>query len=133
MGGGSGVGPLAELARAARARCRRARRWWWCAAPTRGCATQIEALPAAARRPASARSGFTHEVDVLLEACDVVVSKAGGLTCAEALVKGAPLVVFRPTPGQEVRNATLLETAGAAVHARHRRGGGARGGPPARR
>ena len=61
--------------------------------------------------------GFTDEVDALLEACDVVVSKAGGLTCSEALIKGAPLVVYRPTPGQEVRNAEFLEAGGAALHA----------------
>jgi processive 1,2-diacylglycerol beta-glucosyltransferase len=56
-------------------------------------------------------------VDLLLEACDVVVSKAGGLTCSEALVKQAPLVVFKPTPGQEERNADFLERGGAALHA----------------
>jgi processive 1,2-diacylglycerol beta-glucosyltransferase len=61
--------------------------------------------------------GFTDEVDVLLEAADVVVSKAGGLTCSEALIKRTPLVIFRPTPGQEVRNAQYLESGGAAVHA----------------
>ena len=56
-------------------------------------------------------------MDALLEACDVVVSKAGGLTCSEALIKRAPLVIFRPTPGQEEANAAFLATAGAAVHA----------------
>jgi processive 1,2-diacylglycerol beta-glucosyltransferase len=61
--------------------------------------------------------GFTLEVDQLLEAADVVVSKAGGLTCSEALIKRVPLVVFRPTPGQEVANAEYLEAGGAAVHA----------------
>jgi processive 1,2-diacylglycerol beta-glucosyltransferase len=45
------------------------------------------------------------------------VSKAGGLTCAEALVKRAPLVIYRPTPGQEVANAEFLEAAGAATRA----------------
>jgi processive 1,2-diacylglycerol beta-glucosyltransferase len=44
-----------------------------------------------------------------------VVGKAGGLTCSEALIKRAPLVVFKPTPGQEVRNARFLVSAGAAV------------------
>ena len=60
---------------------------------------------------------FTSDVDLLLEASDLVVSKAGGLTCAEALVKHTPLVVFRPTPGHEVANAQYLESSGAAVHA----------------
>ncbi|MEY4374816.1 MAG: hypothetical protein RL760_983, partial [Candidatus Eisenbacteria bacterium] len=41
----------------------------------------------------------------------------GGLTCSEALIKHTPLVVFRPTPGQEVSNAAYLEAGGAAVHA----------------
>ena len=54
---------------------------------------------------------------MLLEACDVVVSKAGGLTCSEALIKRAPLVIYRPTPGQEVANAAFLVRGGAAVHA----------------
>jgi processive 1,2-diacylglycerol beta-glucosyltransferase len=61
--------------------------------------------------------GFTHDVDALLEACDAVISKAGGLTCSEALVKRTPLVVFKPTPGQEVSNAKYLVSGGAAVHA----------------
>src|SRR4029079_4199171 len=60
--------------------------------------------------------GFTQEVDVLLEASDLLVGKAGGLTCSEALIKGTPIVIFKPTPGQEVRNAEFLEHHGAAVH-----------------
>ena len=75
------------------------------------------ASPAPREPGASARSASPRDVDVLLECCDVVVSKAGGLTCSEALVKRTPLVVFKPTPGQEVRNAEYLEAAGAAVHA----------------
>jgi processive 1,2-diacylglycerol beta-glucosyltransferase len=61
--------------------------------------------------------GFTREVDAWMEAADVLVGKAGGLTCSEALIKGVPMVFFRPTPGQEVRNADFLAASGAAVHA----------------
>jgi processive 1,2-diacylglycerol beta-glucosyltransferase len=75
---------------------------------------EIDQLPAG--RTGRIRTlGFSQEVDVLLEACDAVVGKAGGLTCSEALIKRAPLVVFKPTPGQEVRNAQFLASAGAAV------------------
>ena len=77
---------------------------------------QIEALGVASAGRVRALA-FTPHVDLLLEAADLVVSKAGGLTCAEALVKHTPLVVFRPTPGQEVGNARYLEAGGAAVHA----------------
>ena len=115
MGGGGGVGPLAELAQRLAALPQGPFVVVLCGSNDR-MRNRIAALPAAqagAVRPL----GFSHDVDALLEACDVVVSKAGGLTCSEALVKGAPLVVFRPTPGQEVRNAEYLEAGGAAVHA----------------
>src|SRR5262249_56999621 len=46
------------------------------------------------------------------------VTKAGGLTCSESLAKQVPLVIFRPTPGQEERNSEALTTAGAALRAR---------------
>jgi len=115
MGGGSGVGPLAVLA---------ARLALLPALPEVivGCGTnerlRAEVDDLATRMPGRVRSlGFTDQIDLLFEACDVVVGKAGGLTCSEALIKRAPLVVFRPTPGQEVRNAEQLEAAGAAFHA----------------
>jgi processive 1,2-diacylglycerol beta-glucosyltransferase len=115
MGGGSGVGPLAELAERLAALAQRPRVIVVCGTNQR-LRREVESRPAA--RAGRVRAlGFSHEVDVLLEACDVVVSKAGGLTCSEALIKQAPLVVFKPTPGQEERNAEFLERGGAAVHA----------------
>ena len=115
MGGGAGVGPLAELAERI-ARLPGGPVAVVVCGTNQGLLGEVERLAAAF--PGSIRAlGFTGEVDVLLEACDVVVSKAGGLTCSEALIKRAPLVIFRPTPGQEVRNAEYLEAAGAALHA----------------
>jgi processive 1,2-diacylglycerol beta-glucosyltransferase len=52
--------------------------------------------------------GFTHSVHTLMSVADVVVTKPGGLTCAEALAKGLPMVFLTPIPGQEVRNARYL-------------------------
>jgi len=115
MGGGAGVGPLAELA-ATLARLALQPQVVVVCGTNQRLLAQIRAMPET--RDGKVRAiGFTHEVDVLLEACDVVVSKAGGLTCSEALAKRTPMVVFRPTPGQEVRNAEFLEASGAAVHA----------------
>jgi processive 1,2-diacylglycerol beta-glucosyltransferase len=115
MGGGAGVGPLAELAQRLAALP---------AAPqvTVVCGTNAALQREVARLPAARDGrvtplGYTREVDALLESCDVAVSKAGGLTCSEALIKRTPLVFFRPTPGQEVRNAEFLVRGGAAVHA----------------
>jgi processive 1,2-diacylglycerol beta-glucosyltransferase len=115
MGGGSGVGPLAEVAVKLSALAARPQVLVMCGM-NRRLRTKIEALPEA-RAGLIRALGFTREVDVLFEACDIAVGKAGGLTCAEALAKGIPLVFFKPTPGQEVRNAQYLEAAGAAFHA----------------
>jgi processive 1,2-diacylglycerol beta-glucosyltransferase len=48
----------------------------------------------------------------------VIATKAGGLTCSESLAMQTPMVVFRPTPGQEEKNSLALSVAGAAVRAR---------------
>ena len=115
MGGGGGVGPMAEMAERLAALPAQPQVLVLCGtnAALRG---EVEAL--AERFGGRLRAmGFTHDVDQLLEAADLLVSKAGGLTCSEALIKHTPLVVFRPTPGQEVSNAAYLEAGGAAVHA----------------
>ena len=115
MGGGSGVGPLVEVAASLAASRLKPRVIVVCGTNHR-LRDEIDALPEALSGQVRTL-GFTHEVDGLLEACDVIVSKAGGLTCSEALVKGTPLVLFRPTPGQEVRNTQFLEGEHAAIHA----------------
>jgi processive 1,2-diacylglycerol beta-glucosyltransferase len=115
MGGGGGVGPLAGLAERIASLALEPQVLVVCGT-NRRLRDEIDRLPLG--RIGRIRTlGFTHEVDVLLEACDAVVSKAGGLTCSEALVKHVPLVIFRPTPGQEERNAEFLESGGAAIHA----------------
>ena len=115
MGGGGGVGPMTEMARRVAGLAIRPQVVVVCGTNVRLQRELSQLSEASAGRVRAI--GFTHEVDVLLEAADLVVSKAGGLTCSEALIKRAPLVVFRPTPGQEVRNARYLEQGGAAVHA----------------
>jgi len=54
-----------------------------------------------------------------MHAADALVTKPGGLTTAEALVARTPMVLSRPLPGQEERNARFLSEAGAAMRAQH--------------
>lgn len=115
MGGGAGVGPMAELAERLADLPAQPQVLVLCGT-NEGLRARIEAL-AEGRDGRVHAMGFTPHVDVLLEAADLLVSKAGGLTCSEALIKHTPLVVFRPTPGQEVGNARFLESHGAAVYA----------------
>ena len=66
-----------------------------------------------------ARFGFVKNVEELMSAADIIVTKAGGLTVSEALTKRVPLVIFRPIPGQEEENAIYLEGIGAGRAARN--------------
>lgn len=59
--------------------------------------------------------GFTTQMDELMAAADVVLSKPGGLTTSEALARGAAMAVVNPIPGQESRNSDYLLENGAAI------------------
>jgi processive 1,2-diacylglycerol beta-glucosyltransferase len=52
-----------------------------------------------------------------MAAADVAVAKPGGLTSAECLAIGLPMIVVAPIPGQEERNADYLLECGAALKA----------------
>jgi processive 1,2-diacylglycerol beta-glucosyltransferase len=59
--------------------------------------------------------GFTDQIDELMAAADLVVSKPGGLTTSETLARGAAMAIVNPIPGQESRNSDFLLENGAAV------------------
>lgn len=59
--------------------------------------------------------GYVENIHKLMAASDIMVSKAGGLSCAEALATGLPLFILDPLPGQEERNSRFLTSVGAAV------------------
>jgi len=52
--------------------------------------------------------GYTDRAQLWMEACDVLLTKPGGLTITEAAVKGVPLVLTAPIPGCETRNAAYF-------------------------
>ena len=51
---------------------------------------------------------FVENVYDYMHAADVFVTKPGGLSTAEALVARVPMVLCKPLPGQEERNARVL-------------------------
>ena len=63
-------------------------------------------------------TGFTRDMAGWLRACDLVVSKAGPGTIAEATCCGAPLLLTSHLPGQETGNAEIVTRAGAGRRAR---------------
>lgn len=59
--------------------------------------------------------GYSDRVHLLMGISDLIITKPGGVTVSEALVKKLPILIIPPIPGQEVRNASFLEDNGAAV------------------
>lgn len=114
LSGGYGVGPTLELLRA-------------CVADPPPCQLLVVAgrnpqLEAAARQAVAAGAaltatvhGFVDNVDAWMDAADLVIGKPGGMTTAEALAKGRPMMIVEPIPGQEQRNAEWLLENGAAI------------------
>lgn len=58
---------------------------------------------------------YSDRVADFMDASDFIITKPGGMTAAEALVKGLPMLIISPIPGQEERNAHFLLNNGAAV------------------
>ncbi|MBF0484757.1 MAG: hypothetical protein HQL25_08655 [Candidatus Omnitrophica bacterium] len=59
--------------------------------------------------------GFMKNVDEYMDAASIIITKPGGITTAECLVKGLPMAIVDPLPGQEMRNTDFLIKNGIAI------------------
>lgn len=114
-GGGQGLGDLADAVSAivaAQAPC-----------TVVAVAGRNAMLEATLRRIAAAATGmtevrvlgYTNAMHALMASADLMVGKPGGLTTTEARAMSLPMLLLRPIPGQEERNARMLVGRGAAV------------------
>lgn len=53
---------------------------------------------------------FTNQVALYMDACDVLLTKPGGLSSTEAAVKNVPFVHTAPIPGCETKNASFFSS-----------------------
>ncbi len=58
--------------------------------------------------------GMVDNMHEFMAACDIIITKAGGLTTTESLVSNIPIIYFNIIPGQEGKNAKLFESHGIA-------------------
>jgi processive 1,2-diacylglycerol beta-glucosyltransferase len=59
--------------------------------------------------------GYTDEMHKWMQMSDIYIGKPGGLTTAECLASGLPMVIVAPIPGQEERNSDHLLEKGIAI------------------
>ncbi len=57
---------------------------------------------------------YTDKINELMDISDLLITKPGGMTISEALVKGLPIFIISPIPGQEEGNANFLLRSGVA-------------------
>ena len=58
---------------------------------------------------------YVDNINELMGISDLIITKPGGVTTAEALAKELPMIIVRPIPGQESNNTNYLIAKGAAV------------------
>jgi processive 1,2-diacylglycerol beta-glucosyltransferase len=116
MGGGLGIGPLERMMRTLESV-----RVPLAAVVITGRSARSERRVLTAAQsvsyPVRALS-FVDNVYDYMHAADAFVTKPGGLSAAEALVARIPMLLCKPLPGQEERNARILSEAGAALRVR---------------
>jgi len=122
VGGGEGLGPVADIARALAARLARERA---AGEPPAGqlvvvCGRnqrlQDEMLAHAWPVPAVVK-GFVENIWDYMAACDCIITKAGPGTIAEACALGMPMVLSGYIPGQESGNVPYVLKNGVGVYA----------------
>ncbi len=81
---------------------------------------QLVRRRSAFRHPIRIR-GFVQDVVALMHRASLLITKPGGLTAAEAMAAGLPMLLIRPLPGQEKNNTEVLVRHGTAIPVRRDR------------
>ena len=63
--------------------------------------------------------GLVKNMEELMAISDIMISKPGGLSIAEALATGLPLIFFNAIPGQETGNVKILKEYGIGIDTRN--------------
>ncbi|MBN2147414.1 MAG: glycosyltransferase [Anaerolineales bacterium] len=113
VGGGEGMGPIAETARAINSTGLRLALVVICGR-NQGLKSQLEEYPW--HIPALIY-GFVREMPDFMRAADVLVSKAGPGTITEAINAGLPMVLYSRLPGQEDGNVDYVASEGVGIWA----------------
>jgi len=111
LGGGFGMGPVAEVLAALD---QVAARFQTVVVAGRNVELR-QTLAGQERQHPTDVLGFVTNMHELMSVASLILSKPGGLTTSEALALGKPLFILNPIPGQEAANSDYLLERGAAV------------------
>lgn len=113
IGGGVGVESLEQVARAIAAAVPEAQ-----TVVVAGQNERLRARLASLPWPGRVRvEGFVENIHEWMRAADLLVTKAGPTTIAEAMMVGVPIVLWGAIPAQETPNVRLVVKAGAGIWA----------------
>ncbi len=116
IGGGDGIGPVAEIAEQVANRLSNGRQAVGQLVVVCGRNRVLVDQLTAHRWPIPTQiNGFVNNMAEWMAACDCVVTKAGPGTIAEALICGLPIVVSGFIPGQEEENVPFVVENGAGA------------------
>lgn len=113
IGGGLGVGPIPQMVETIAGTSEPFQLIVVCG-KNEGLLRRIEEIAKNSKIPVKPY-GFTDKVNELMDASDVMISKPGGLSISEAMVKGVPVIVNTFIPGQEENNLMFLEKHGVGI------------------
>lgn len=115
MGGSLGLGPIVEAVRSLLALPQRHLAVTVVTGTNEHLAEELRRLCGTDRR--FEILGFTDQIPRLMAEAALLITKPGGVTCAEALACGVPMLLLQPLPGHEEENAAYLTGTGAAAAA----------------
>ena len=111
VGGGEGMGPMFEIARAV-ARGRPPAQLCIVAGRNERLRRQLEAV---SWEIPTRVFGFVTNMPEVMGACDLIITKAGPGTIAEALIMGLPIIISGFIPGQEEGNVRWVMEQGVGI------------------
>jgi processive 1,2-diacylglycerol beta-glucosyltransferase len=111
LGGGFGMGPVAEILEAIDPIARPIQ---IIVVAGRNEALRREVAGTLHRQPITTQ-GFVTNMNDLMSVSELIITKPGGMTASEALGLGKPLFIYSPIPGQEAANSDFLLEHGAAT------------------
>lgn len=115
LGGGLGLGPILETAEALTT-LEGPIQLVVIAGKNHELENSVRSLASCSSIPIHVR-GLVENIWDYMKTADLVISKSGGLSCAEVLAVGIPLIALAPIPGQEQANCDALVKAGVALQA----------------